>query len=312
MENINKFFMNDKSYRLPVVASINLTEEQPDKALLHEVAQMEVKKEKGVFVKRVAGTLFLIVAIIQFIGIIMLAFQGYYKGLWDYRLIIHLIVLMVFGTLASVLFQRKKAKSPDTAFWKYWESYFKFPDFGTKNIKPLTSFRDLFCPPAQSVANLQSFYPVSIEIKEEEIIQFAASMTEIIEKHFTELTIDKGNKDKEFIYGVNYHNEDNNYSISEINETLVLVNCGIHILKFYFQGKEIEGNCIRLNVYMYIAKSGEYWAPVNHVPKFKELKKEEQKTVHHSISEKMQETSPSVPKSQPPTVVPSSLERQDP
>ena len=273
MENIRKFFMNDKSYRLPVVGSINLTEEQPDKALLNEFAQMEVKKEKGVFIKSVVGILFLFLAFMQLIGMIILGFHGYYEGAWDDRFRIHGFILLVFGVLATVLFRRKKAKSPNTAFWKYWESYLEFPTFGRKNIKPLTSFRGLFYPPAQSVANLQSFYPVSIEIKEEEIIQFAASMVEIIEKHFTELTINKGNKNKEFIYGVDYHNEDDNYSISEINETLVLVNCGINILKFYFQGKEVEGSCIRLNVSMYIAKLGEYWAPVNRVPKFKELKK---------------------------------------
>jgi len=264
MQKFENFFIEDKNHKIPVVNSIKLIEKQPEETLLNSLSQKEVRNEKGVFVKRIIGVLFFIVAIIQFIGIFINLFRGYYEGLYDFKWWIHLFVLLFFTGIGAGLFRRKKAVTPISAFQKYWESYFQTPD-ASPFFKTSPNIVGLFFPLANVNNNLKSFYPVNIELDEEKIVQFVACMAENIEKHYVDLS--QENENLELVYGVTIKEKKENYSISEINETLLSVDGCINIFKCY-KGKHVTGYCIKLNICTYFVKLGKYWAPVNPIPQF--------------------------------------------
>ena len=270
MERFEDFLMEDKQYKVPVVSSITLTEEQPGEALLNRLTQKEVRNEKGIVVKRVFGVLCLIAAIIQFIGIIVSVFRGYYDGgIWDVRFIIHLIVFGVFMVVAAALFYRNKAVTPISAYMKYCGSYFNAPDGNFElNITPLSNIVGIFRPLANVVEKLKSLYPVSIEIDEKEIVQFVGNVAEVVEKHYAGLPQDKGNDGSKFVYGVTCRKKTECHVISKISETLLSIDGGINIFRFYTHGKTVTGNCIKLNMRIYCVQVGKYWIPVNPVPRF--------------------------------------------
>jgi len=271
-DKFEKFVMEDKVYSLPVVDSINLTEEQPDEALISKLAQKEVLGEKGILIKRIIGTILYIVAISQIIGVFVNMFSGYYKSPFDFNFIMHMVIFLVLVVLASILFHRNKAVSPIPAFRKYWGSYFATPDDDNPiKITPSSNIVGIFHPLTVVVKKLQLFYPVSLEIDEEKIVQFVAKMAEIIDKHYADLPPDNEAAGVESTYGVAGPQNANSFVVSTINETLQSVDGSMNIFKFYRQGKTIKGNCIKLNIRTYIVKLGKYWAPANPVPKFAKL-----------------------------------------
>ena len=62
MGKFENFFVGDKSYTVPVI-DLSLTEEKSDETSLNRFAQKEIRGEKGIFVKRLFGVLFVIAAI---------------------------------------------------------------------------------------------------------------------------------------------------------------------------------------------------------------------------------------------------------
>lgn len=279
MEQFENFSIEDKLYKAPVVCLIKLTEEHPNETLLNSLSQKEIlnENEKVVLIKRIVGALSFIASIVSFILIFYFKSAGDAFGdiqIFDGAAFNPMIIVMVFATflfliLGFVLISRNKAVTPKSAFNKYMECYFNVPDVFSVNIKHLPNVAGLFLPFSRVIEKLKSFYPiVNIEIDKEEIVNFVANMTEIIEKHYADFPMEKENKDSEFIYGVTHTIK---RDISKISETLMLVNGNMDILKFYSKGKKVEGNCIILNISTYFAKIGKYWMPVNPVPRFKEI-----------------------------------------
>ena len=269
MEKIESFLYDQKNYKAKVINSIRLTEEQPDEATLNMHTQKGIHGEKGIFIKKIGGILFLIAAIVQTIGIFINMFKGFYRDLFDYRLLFHFFVLIILGSIGAILLKRKNAVTPLAAFRKYWgDCYFCTSDDTT--ITPSPNVVGIFYPLANVVENLQSFYPVSIELDDEEITNFVGCMSEVIVKHFADFPSPKGNEGLELVYGVTCQNRKDYHCISKINETLMTVNSGMNIFRYY-NGKPKESYCIKLNIHMYCIKLGKYWAPVNTVPKFMEF-----------------------------------------
>ena len=273
MESFENFTIEDKAYSFPVIGYLHLTEKEPDEASLNRLIQKEIHSEKGIFVKRVFGTIFLVVAITQIVGIFINIFIGVYDQMFDYRFIIHIIVFAVLCGLAIALFRRNKAVSPNQAFRKYWMSYFKADEEAIK-ITPSSSIAGLFFPFSDVLSQLKLFYPVQIEIDKKEIVQFIADMSKVIEKKFADLPEDRGKEIIELKYGVTCPRKSYYFSTSEINENLLSVNSSINIFRFYPKGKTLKGSCIILTIHTYVVKLGKYWALVNPVPRlFMELKK---------------------------------------
>jgi len=273
MEKFENFAIEDKSYSLPVISYLHLTEKQPDEVSLNRLTQKEIQSEKGIIVKRVFGTIFLIVAITQIVGIFINIFSGNYDQFLDYRFIIHIIVFAVLCAIALALFHRNKAVSPRPAFRKYWMSYLNAEE-DTIKITPSSSIAGLFFPFSEVISRLQLFYPVSIEIDEKEIVQFIAGISKVIEKKFADFPEDSGNEIIELKYGVTCPIRSDYFSISKINENLLSVNSSINIFRFYPKGKTQKGSCITLMIRTYVVKLGKYWALVNPVPQFMELNDE--------------------------------------
>lgn len=270
MEKTENFLMDDKSYSLPVAGFIHLTEDIPNATSLNKFTQNEIQNEKGIVVKRIAGVVCFIVAALAFFEALKFGFTSAIDA-WDTTVWGGFLTFFIFGILGGALFRRNKAVSPIPAFMKFWMSYFNVPnDILTMNITPSSNITGLFNLLGNVISNLQLFYPVNIDVETEEVVQCVAGIAEAIDKYYVDLSAKKGNESGELMYGVTCPKKTECF-VSNINDTLLYVSGCINIFEFYMQGKTAKGNCIKLNIRTYFVKLGKYWAPVNPVPKFKEL-----------------------------------------
>jgi hypothetical protein len=265
MENIELFFLSEKICKAKVVNSITYIEEQPEDATIKSVANQEVKAEEKVIGKRLIGILLISIGIFSFIYAIKAIFAGEVFT----TIMGALLVFFVAFLIGVSLFIRRKAVTPISAFNKYWRCFFDAPDNIISNeITPYTDIVALFNPRTNVIDKLQSFYPVHVDIDENEIIQFVAGIAETIDKLFADFPSKKESDSSELFYGVNCCKK-NECSFSKINETLYSVKGRMNILKGYMKGKSVEGYCVQLYLETYFVKLGKYWSPINPIPRFK-------------------------------------------
>ena len=271
-----QLFVNGQHCNVPVIDTITLTEEQPSEGLLQQFTQKKISGEKGILIKKIAGFIFFMAAIASIIFMFYFKIDDdtfgdieLFKG-WGFNpmIIVMFGAFMGFVGLGLAMFQRKKATSPTKCFKKYWgKIYFKAPDYiFTGNVKCVYNIGELFFSPAEIIGKLKSLYPLPIEVNEKDIARFIARLSEVVKARYACF---QPNKSSELLYGVNYWRNPN-YKTLKINETVLAIESNMNIFRFC-TGISPKDECIKLNIRMYFVKMGQYWAPVNHIPQFKEL-----------------------------------------
>ena len=269
-------FLKGKRYKVPVIDTINLTEKQPDAAIILQLTKSEISNEKGIFAQKLKGLLLLLIAAIAltlyfyffksdnaifFIG-------GFIGGVLTFTF------AMVIGGLALIglflLFKTTKANSVSKAFLKYWiGGYFKAPAYMMSNanlaLTLSSNLNDLFFSSALIIENIKMLYPVPIDVDEKKVSQFTSQLSKIITAGYANFPFDE---DSELLYGVIYPMKPN-FIISKVNETFQSVESNVSIFRLTEKSFKIE--CVNLNIRMYFVKLGKYWAPVNSISQFAEF-----------------------------------------